>query len=179
MSKENFLTISFGMNNNYEKINNFNNNLEHSFYKNLTEVVLENTTDIIDFELNEDFTSKEKDHNDLNIDYSNTFYKNNTYLYSNNINNNDILFSGYFGQKEENLNGNREENRNIKKTKPFPRIEEEKINHKMDTTYGSNYKKSSKKNNNTSNISFTNLVKSIDLKNNSFKKKSKIILKQK
>jgi hypothetical protein len=172
------------------------NESQHSFFKNLPEVIVEsNNTDVMNFELNEPTCGNQLNEGNLfangsgHKDTRENFYFNAT----------DILFSGYFGQKneEDGFNGNKDAQKNNKRINPFPTIEEERQRQNSGMSYdalnGRNCKKqkleksaskSALSNSFLSNMSrnknsFSDLVKSVSLTSSSSfcqKKKSKLAL---
>jgi hypothetical protein len=100
--------------------------LEQSFFKHLPEVILEqNNNGVVEFE------PCDRDSQQQGAVVSEDLYKltmkprdENFYFNAGT----DVLFSGYFGQKndEDNINGHRESLKNNKRINPFPSIAEER-----------------------------------------------------
>ena len=167
MSKEGNLLGSFGKPMELDAIGSplqgkeLNNANEHSFFKNLPEVIVEPTNS---FDLDEKVLDN-KQTTDIPFNY----HQDNLHFNANN----DILFSGYFGQKtdEEIINGNKKVNELHRKTKPFPTILEERANKKSYSSLNSfnNKKQRLDKSLNhsyistTSRNSFSDMVKSVSI----------------
>jgi hypothetical protein len=162
MKRENFLVGSFGKNIVCDDYS------EYSFYKNLPEVIVEQNGDVIDFDVTNDNVEKANIKNTTSADFTKLFErKENT---TNNIIQ-DVLFSGYFGQKteEDGFNGNFRNNKNGKSTNPFPKIEEERSFINNCASFDSINRFGVKKHRLSQ--SFNQCLKSVDL-GSSFKKKS-------
>jgi hypothetical protein len=127
MLKENLLG-SFGKNVEQDGVLNKDANeeniLEHSFFKHLPEVIVgHDNANVMNFNLNE---PNPLDEEALEMN-TNAFLKHEIGDYCFNPGS-DILFSGYFGTKndEDNINGNKDLQKNGKRINPFPIIEEER-----------------------------------------------------
>jgi hypothetical protein len=164
MSKENFLVGSFGKNIVSDDYS------EYSFYKNLPEVIVEPGNEVIDFDVSNDIVDNGKyifnGSRDINKIFGN----------KENVNNNlipEVLYSGYFGQKneEEGFNGKVRNKKNGKNINPFPQIEEERSFYNSNTSFDSMNRFGIKKQKLSGN-SFNECLRSVNL-SSSFKKKSK------
>jgi hypothetical protein len=163
MRREFFLVGSFGKNTVCDDYS------EYSFYKNLPEVIVKQGNEVIDFDVTNDVMREGKTSNSISKDISSIFQN------KDNVNSNiipDVLFSGYFGKKneEEGFNGNVKNIKNGKKINPFPKIEEERSLYNSNTSFDSMNRFGIKKQRLNSD-SFSQCLKSVNL-SSSFKKKS-------